>query len=278
MLVKQTTFICILLIIMMNGCRSKKEVSATEGVLNLKTEREFFASFHENTLRYNTLSARLRFDIETSSGKSVGSRGQLKILKDDRLQLSVQPMLGIEAIRAELTPDSIKIVNRLNKWYMAEDFNNIKGNVAIEFNFSNLQALLTNRLFLPGEKELAVEHFNLFRWEQTQTGYTLRTNDRTGFMYTFSSDASEKLYSTDIKDRESPFSLNCEYSNFQPVDRQLFPMRINLRLNAENMTQYSLFLDFSQVEIDTPLSLNFQIPADYRQVGLQQILQSFDIQ
>jgi len=278
MTMQKPTVICILLILLLNSCRVTKEISAGEEALNLKTEREFFAAFYENTFQYNTLSARLQFEIAMPSGNSASSRGQLRIIKDNRLQLSIQPMLGIEAIRAELTPDSIKIVNRLNKWYMVDAFDNLKGNTAIDFNFSNLQSLFTNRLFLPGETGLTAEQFNFFRWEQTQTGYILRTNDRTGFQYAFSSDANEKLYATEIKDADALFSLQCDYLNFRAVDRQFFPMQLNIRLNTESNAQYSLSLQFSQIEIDAPLSLSFPVPTNYRQVSFQQMLQSFTAQ
>ena len=276
MTLQRTAILCVLIISMLNSCRSSKEVVAIGGVSTLKTEQDFFAIFREQAFQFNTFSARVQFRIVMPSGNVASSRAQLKIQKNDRLQISVQPFLGIEALRAELTPDSIKIFNRLSNWYMIDAFDNIKGDTEIDFNYYNLQALITNQLFLPGEIDISDELFQFFRWEQTHTGYLLHTNDRTGIYYAFTADSNEKLCATDIKDVSTHFALNCIYNNFRPVDRQLFPMDIHINLNTENQSNHSLSLQFLRVEVDIPLEMNFPVSANSRRVSLQQILQSIE--
>ena len=269
--------LCVLIITMLTGCRSSKEITAGGEALTLKTERDFYAAFQEQSFQYQTFSARVQFEIVLTSGKATSARAQMKILRNDRLQISVQaPILGIEVFRAELTPDSIKIVDRLNRRFLIESFDEIKGSAAIDFNFYNLQALFTNQLFLPGEINLLENQFNRFRWEQTGTGYLLRTNDRTGLHYAFSADRNEKLSATEIRDESSNYILHCNYADFRSVDRQLFPMNIHFRLYTENNPQGALSLSLSRVEVDAPLEMNFPIPANYRQVSLQEILHSIE--
>jgi hypothetical protein len=261
---------------LLSSCRTSKEVSTTGEPLNLKTEVAFFASFQEKVFKYNTLSARVQFELALSTGNETRSKAQLKIVKDQRLQISIQPLLGIEAIRAELTPDSFKIVNRLNRWYMIESFERIKGEIDMDFNFYNLQDLFTNRFFLPGETELTDNRFKFFKWEQTRTGYRLRTNDRAGFQYDFSTNSDVNLCVTEIKDSSTQELLNCSYSDFGRVDRQLFPMKMDFRLKTGNQAQHTLMLQFSNMEIDAPMELNFPIPGNYQRVTLQQIIHSIE--
>ena len=271
------TVLCILFISMLTGCRSSKKVSVDGSVSTLKTEQAFFATFQEQSFRYHTFSARVQFEITLSSGREMSARAQLKMLRNNRLQISVQiPLLGIEAFRAELTPDSIKVVDRLNRRFLIESFDEMKENTDIAFNFYNLQALFTNQLFLPGETNLSENQFSRFRWEQTRTGYLLRTDDRTGLHYAFTADQNEKLSDTEIRDELSNYTLHCNYSNFRPVDRQLFPMNIHFRLHTENNTQGALSLTFSRIEVDTPLIMNFPVPNNYQRVNLQQILNSIE--
>jgi len=266
----------VLIIAMLSSCRSSKEITASEEVFTLKTEQDFYAAFQEQSFRYQTFSARVQFEIVLASGKETSSRAQLKLRRNDRLQISVQPLLGIEAFRAELTPDSIKVVDRLNRRFLIASFDEMKGSTEIDFNFYNLQALFTNQLFLPGEINLQENQLNRFRWEQTGTGYLLRTDDRTGMQYAFTADRNDKLSATEIRDEFANYSLHCNYYNFRPVDRQLFPMNIHFRLLMENNTQGALSLGFSRVEIDAPLEMNFPIPANYRRVSLQEILHSIE--
>ena len=264
--------LCILIIAMLSSCRSSKEISASGGILTLKTEKDFFVAFQEQSFQYQTLSARMQFQIAFSSGTETSSRAQLKIRKNDRLQVSVQPLLGIEAFRIELTPDSLKVVDRINGRFLIDAIDHMTGDTDIDFNFYNLQALFTNQLFLPGEINLSQNLLQLFRWEQTKTGYLLRTEDRTGLQYAFTADSNEKLSATQIKDTSSHYLLNCNYENFRPVNQQLFPMNINIRLHTENNVQNFLSLNFSRVEVDVPLEMNFPVPANYRRVTLSEIL------
>jgi len=276
-LLQRVAVCCVLILAFLNGCRSTREISTTGGALTLKTEAGFYNALKEQTFQYNTLTARIQFEVALSNGNSASSRAQLKIRKDDKLQISVQPLLGIEALRAELTPDSIKIVNRLNRWFMVDAFDNIKGGTEIDFNFYNLQDIFTNRLFLPGETSLPDNLRNLFRWEQTKTGYVVRTTDRNGQHYAFTADANVRLCETEIKGSSSPYVLNCNYSNFRPTNQQFFPVNIKISLQTEDQAQYALSLQFSNVEVDAPLEMNFVIPANYQRVSLQQILQSIEM-
>ena len=267
--------LCMLTISILNSCRTTKDVSVTDRSLGLKTEASFFAAYNDKAFQYNTLSAHIQFDI-VLSGNEMSSRGQLRMMKDERIQIFIQPLLGIDVIRAELTPDSIKIVNRLNRWYMIDAFDHIKGNTEIDFNFYNLQALITNRLFLPGEINLTDDKFNLFGWEQTHTGYLLQTSDRNGLQYAFTADSNEQIITTVIKDDATHYMLDCSYKNFLPAGHQSFPTNLHIRLHTESKEQYSLALSFSRVEVDTPLTINFPIPTNYQRVSLSQIINSIN--
>ena len=276
MSLQRLILLCLLIIPILNSCRTTKDVSASSRVLTLHSTTSFLTAHNDKAFQYNTLSANIQFDIMISSGTEMSSRGQLKILKDDRIQISIQPLLGIEAFRAELTPDSIKIVNRLNRWYMIETFDHIKGDAAIDFNFYNLQALITNQLFLPGEINFSDKQFNVFQGEQTNTGFILRTNDSAGLQYAFTGDSNEKIITTEIKDDAINYMLDCNYKNFLPVGRQIFPMNLHIRLQTESRTQHSLSLNYSRVDVDQPLSMSFTIPANYQQVSLEQIINSIE--
>ena len=265
------------MIFLFTGCRSSKEITTGGATLALKTENDFYAAFQEQSFRYQTFSARVQFEITLASGRETNARAQLTILRNDRMQISIQaPVLGIEVFRAELTTDSIKVVDRLNRRFLKESFDEVIKNVAIDFNFYHLQALFTNRLFLPtGETDLSANQFDRFRWQQTSAGYLLQTDD-TGLHYAFTADANEKLSATEIRDEFLNYTLHCRYDNFRSVDRQLFPMNIHFRLLTENNPQGSLALSLSRVEVDTLLAMNFPIPANYRQVSVQEILYSIE--
>ena len=134
------------LVFWLAACKSPAGTVVTDiGIM--KTEEAFFSSVLERSFRFNTLSARLRLDF-TGQQQEFSSRVQLKMIYNDRMQLSFLPFLGIEVFRIELTDDSVKILDRMNKRYMVDTYDNIKGKTDIDFNFRNLQALFTNQMFV----------------------------------------------------------------------------------------------------------------------------------
>jgi len=260
-------------LLLITGCRTARDITGgTSG--SLKAEEEFFDALRDHSFQYQTFSARIQFNLLLEAGKELSSRGQIKIEKDQRLQISIQPMLGIEMFRIELTPDSIKLVDRMNKRYLVEDYAELKGKSRIDFNFYNLQALFTNQLFLPGETVLPANSFKRFRWKKTPEGYVLQTKDNMGLSYLFSADQEEKLHTAKITDNAN-YTLQWDYENFKAVDHQHFPMKMNGVLYAKN-TNNSIALNYSKIEVDTPLNLQFTIPTGYKRMTFSQIMKLFD--
>ena len=138
----------LLIILFLSGCKTSKKVG-TVASGSAKAHNEFFESMEEHSFQFNTMTARLNAELKTAKN-NMSSRVDLKMVRDSAFQLSVQPFLGIEVFRAEFTVDSIKVVDRMNKRYVAERYADLKGQTPIEFNFYNLQALFTNHIFLPG--------------------------------------------------------------------------------------------------------------------------------
>ena len=257
------------------ACKSPASTATTNDVI-IKTEEAYFASVIDRSLQFNTISARLKIDF-TGNEKEFSSRAQLKMSYNNRLQLSIQPLLGIEMFRIELTNDSIKIIDRMNKRYISDSHSELKEETNINFNFQNLQALFTNQLFIPGESEISANHYRRFRMTKNDNIAKLNFNDSNGIFYTFTADAEEKLLSTNIEDMSGNNTLNWTYSNFQNINNQRFPMRMTAHLTSGDNTRGVAVFTFSTPEINTPLNMDFNIPSGYNKVKLEQIINSLTI-
>jgi hypothetical protein len=263
------------LICLLGGCKSTNV--PTSGAAILKTEEVFFSSVLDHSFRFQTLSARMRLDFSDRE-LDFSARVQLKIIRDDRIQLSVQP-LGIELFRIEITHDSIKMLDRRNKQYVAERYDTWKDKMQVEFNFHNLQALLTNQLFVPGETNISNRHFRRFRMTKEYDRALLKLEDAQGWQYTFTAGGrgdNEQLLSTAIEDKRRNRQLTWDYQQFQKSGAQLFPMKMTARLSTDENRQVKAVLNFSSPEIDRPLNMDFRIPPGYKRVRLEQIIKSLE--
>ena len=68
--------------------------------------------------------------------------GQLRIRKDSLVWLSVTATMGVEVMRAKFSNDSVWIVNRLEKTYLAEPLDSISSQLGMPLSLPLLQALL----------------------------------------------------------------------------------------------------------------------------------------
>ena len=180
--------------LLLTGCKTTKKVGTVEAG-GAKAHNEFFELVQEQAFRYETLTARLNVDLNLP-GNSMSSRVDLKMVKDSAFQLSVQPFLGIEVFRAEISVDSVKVIDRMNKRYVADNYANLKGQMPIDFNFYNLQALFTNQLFLPGQQTISPKQYSRFKLKQDGPAAEIQVKDVMGLLYTFMADGGEKILST----------------------------------------------------------------------------------
>ena len=201
----------------------------------------------------------------------MSSNARLKIIRGERLQLSITPLPGIEMFRVEVSRDSMKIIDRLGKRYAAEPIAEIKKqipayahfNFPYDFHYEHLEALLTNRLFMPNGGALALDSFHQQRL--LLGAHRFRAKDTEKMTYNFTTDSHARLTSTELI---SPFlELNWQYTNFRTVSSRPFPIFMEAEVDGVK----KLEIQFNKVETNEPVEINFPIPNHYKRITLQQL-------
>jgi outer membrane biogenesis lipoprotein LolB len=252
------------------GCKSSTGVTSSTTAI-MKTEEALFTSVLNRSFSFDTFSARFHLDF-SGMQQELGSKVQLKMICDDRMQISIQPFLGIEMFRIEISNDSIKMLDKMNKRFMVDSYQQLKKEMGIDFNYQNLQALITNQLFIPGENRISTNHFRRFRVTNANNLAEFQLKDRNESFYTFTADGDERLLSTVIEYGNQIFSWH--YSQFQTLNNQAFPLKMVARLSSVNQTQGTATLTFSTPEINHPVTMDFNIPSGYNRVTLEQMINS----
>jgi hypothetical protein len=97
--------------------------------------------YKKNIPQFSALT--IKGNIEYSSGNSDASFGiHLRIKKDSAIWISASPLLGIEAVRMLITPDSVKILDRLNNIYYSDNLEALKISFHADVNIDVLQSLI----------------------------------------------------------------------------------------------------------------------------------------
>src|ERR1700752_3762669 len=104
---------------------AKKDSVQVDDSLKKSTEdslaviREGLENIKKNTIKYTTFSAKLNVDYRGTDGKNNNINANLRMYKDSAIWISITAILGIEGLRAFITNDSVKILNKQDKVYTA---------------------------------------------------------------------------------------------------------------------------------------------------------------
>lgn len=239
----------LLSITLLAGCKKEVVPAAAETV----TETVGRVSVQNIEFNYLTAKGQLKLD---ETGESVSSGYSLRIKKDSVIWISVQPGLGIEAARLKVTQDSVFMINRLHKEFLATDYSYLSEKFKVDMNYDVLQAILLGN-YQPQGQEKVMDA------EQLQHIQQLRT---TLLFDYFIGRESQKLQQLNVKDQQTSNTITVKYNNFQAVGQ--VPFAHELIAEALKSGQPATFtLNHSRVTTtDEILDFPFAVPADYKRL------------
>jgi hypothetical protein len=210
-------------------------------------------------LDFQSFSARGRMHLEEGDGNKLSTNLSLRIRKDSLIWASVVPALGIEVARLRITPDSVHLVNRLNKTYFAGDYSLLREKFKVDVTFAMVQAILLGN-FLPGdpgqEKVMAEPPLQHIRREQASL-----------LIDQFLDLTDLKLKKISIRDQQTNNALNVDYSAFEALEGYSFPRSARIVVQQHNGSEAKgavAALEYSKVSInEASLTFPFSIPQGY---------------
>lgn len=91
---------------------------------------------------FEWLTANMDIQAEGNGMNFDDLSGQMRMRKDSLVWLSVTASMGIEVARAKVSTDSVWIVNRLEKTYLAEPLDSLATQLGMPLSLSLIQTLL----------------------------------------------------------------------------------------------------------------------------------------
>ncbi len=81
--------------------------------------KENYNKVMSNRINFTTFAAKIDIDYEDANGKKYNVNAHLRMYKDSVIWISITAILGIEGLRAYITADSVKLLDKQNKTYIA---------------------------------------------------------------------------------------------------------------------------------------------------------------
>lgn len=253
--------ISILIALSFTSCRSKM------GVIKATANKNPMAKLFEQNPRFETFRSQIQ--INTSG---LNAKGDLRIVKNKTIYLSVQAFLGIEVARLKITPDSLIALDRLHRRYFADTFAHIYGFNKQGVNYFTLQALFSNSLFLLGEDSLSVKDMDAFQLTRKSDLIKLTAKKEDGTSFEINKDY--QLSQTSLGKDNDRLKLNWSYRDFASFSDLVFPQTMELNAVSPKKS-VSATLQYAKIELNKPQQVDLVIPIRYAKVDLSEILKIF---
>jgi hypothetical protein len=247
------------------SCRSQRPVSEERKPVVEDNNLTVISILENKNHDFHTLKAR-RIEVEFyMNGGSEKIKGNIAIYRDSLIAVSVIPALGYEVLRILCTRDSVIVINRPDKSYSATSFNYYQKKYKIPVDFIDLQAILSNEVFVYKEKSgdrvfekqlNSDNNKNLYIIDAFRDGKRI-TNQRIEL------DGDEvKLDKVFVTDYETRMKMNLRYEDFDMDEEILFPKKISLDLIERNNT-VKLEIRYGLVVFNDSISVEFVVPPNY---------------
>ncbi|MBX2978550.1 MAG: DUF4292 domain-containing protein [Flavobacteriales bacterium] len=169
------TLAALVLALLLAGCKSGRNLPFLERELPARSAEkllERLLAHEQDTLRY--YSARGNVSVKTG-GSNRSFKAHFRVVRDSAAWVSVVPLLGIEAARVVITPDSLKVLDKLADQYFLGDSAAAKAKFGLMPSLAMLQdALLGRAIGLdPSEK---------FRSDREDGQYVLTSREKRRFV------------------------------------------------------------------------------------------------
>ncbi|MDR1516577.1 MAG: DUF4292 domain-containing protein [Dysgonamonadaceae bacterium] len=268
---RQLLFLLIFLLAGVVSCTPKKQIAKATLPLEQKENQQLFSDILANQLPFNTLSSKLSLTL-SKGPVSRRSKARLKIVADSAIQVSIQPLFGIEVFRLHIDADTLVFLDRMNKRYVKEALSDLKQRYPTGFDLQTLQSLICNRIFVAGKAKPDAGDYAKFNYSDTQNMYYLKSEDKSsGIEYFFSVNADDRIIFTNLVDVDKEYSLQWNYSAFAQLPAGVFPQQMDVSVGSSTK-KAEMSLSFSDTVLDEALQLELSIPKSYVKVAFSDVL------
>jgi hypothetical protein len=265
----QWLLISVVVFMVINGCRStktiqtvitKKDTSVIIPVGDSKADsarfiREVFQVVQKSQIDFKTFNAKVKVDFEGSNGKKQDFTAFIKMQKDSAIWVSVIALLGIEAFRVLITPDSVKVLNKVDKVVMLRSVEYLQEVAKIPLSFKDIQSILVGNLIYLDS--------NITAYKKDEKTVSLTSYGKLfkHFLTVSNGDFVPQHSKLDDIDESRSRTADITYGDYETKDGIRFSTY--RRITVSEKAKLDITLQYKQFDFNGQLSFPFNIPRNY---------------
>lgn len=242
-------------VIFVSACKPKKEIIvAPPTKTETKTDNskaETLTLLNSKQLKFNTLSLKAKATLDIG-GDANDVTMNFKMKDKETIWVSITALGGMaEVARALITPDSIKIMNRMKSEYLKKPFSYVYNFTNKQVNFNTLQAILTGNAmgeFLTQQSDLKQE-----------SGVWVVSGSKAELDYKLLFNTLFKVAETNLNDAKNGQALKVTYADYQKLNESLFPSSLQIK-TLSKAKKINIDLQFVKIDGNVPVDFPFNVP------------------
>jgi hypothetical protein len=224
---------------------------------SIKFMHNAFFRIQHNRIDFRTFSAKIKVHYQASDGKDNDFTAYLLMIKDSIIWVRVSAtIVDYEAFRLLVTPDSVKLINRLNKTYQLRSASYLQDVIHIPLSFKTLQDMLIgNPVYLDS---------NIVYYKKEPTHLVLMSVGNLFKNYLMVNKDNYTVQHSKLDDIDVTRARTCEitYSDYAPLDSTFFSMY--RQVSVTEKASVDIQLNFKEYNFNRPLSISFKVPKNYK--------------
>jgi len=254
------------------SCRSTKKIQTaitpkdtvtvvTLPVENLRIDsvtfiRENYNRIISNRIVFTTFSAKIDVDYEDAESKKYNVNAHVRMYKDSVIWVVITGALGFEGLRAYITPDSVKLLDKQNKSYIARSVSYLQDVTQLPLDLVSLQDLLIgNPVFLDS---------NIVSYSKSADAISMLSNgDFFKNLFTIG-DKDKLIQSSKLDDLDELKNRTCYLTYNDYENKKGVNFSTQRDISVAEKKKLDIKLNFKQYDFNETLSFPFSVPRNYK--------------
>ncbi|TDS11054.1 DUF4292 domain-containing protein [Sphingobacterium paludis] len=247
--------------LLLTGCKKRKRVNLPNQDAPTEVSAAHAASiksFELSNLDFRTFSGRAKTKIELN--KQVNDVTlNVRIERDKAIWLSVTATLGIEVARVLITPDSVKILNKLQGEYIAKPFSYIYNYTSNGVNFATLQDLL-----LANVSSGLLRNSNVQVASATDEFIVVGVKDQLSYQYRINKE--NRPFNFILQEVGANQNLEAFYSGYANNAGYNFPNNLALNIVGDQVS-LKASVSYNRVSFNEQVDMPFTVSGRYKVIN-----------
>ena len=258
-------FFLVVVVISIVSCRSTKHITNViakkdSAVVVLNPEESDSAKSVQATLskikgkkiNFNTFSSKVKVEYNDDNNRRLDFNAFIRMKKDSAIWVSIIAAFNIEAFRVMITPDSLIILDKINRTTQKRSLAYLEKITKVPFDYTTLEDLiLGNPVYLANSVVSYADQGE--RVSMSTLGDVFKHYITVG-----KSDLNLLFSKLDDVDITRSRTANLAYSDYATSGPWMFAGVRKISLSEK--TKLDVNLEFKQVEFDVPMTLPFRYP------------------